>query len=143
MSHSSAATLKKKRGWGLTDSPGGQIMACGARVSKGPLPDETQLRGIHRDPIYPPFLAPAHWEDTGQQCATAKPRTALGSLGAGRKEGEGLRELPVEWQHFQWSLPGPQGPIPSSCPHTQSPPACSKSYPAIPLLGIYPEKTLI
>ena len=92
------------------------------------------------------LLGPARWEDTRQPCPTAKLRTALGPLGAGRKEGEGLRELPVNWYHFNWSQPacqGPSPPIPPSCPHTQCLPTCSKSYPAIPLLGIYQEKTVI
>ena len=52
----------------------------------------------------------------------------------------------MNWYHFNWSLPacqGPSPPIPPSCPHTQCLPTCSKSYPAIPLLGIYQEKTVI
>ena len=52
----------------------------------------------------------------------------------------------MNWYHFNWSLPacqGPSPPIPPSCPHTQCLPTCSKCYPAIPLLGIYQEKTVI
>ena len=121
-------------------------MACEARLSKGASCRGSPTQRNPQRPTSSPLLGPAHWEDTRRPRPIAKLRTALGPLGAGRKEGEGLRELPVNRYHFNWFLPacqGPSPPIPPSCPHTQCLPTCSKSYPAIPLLGMYQEKTVI
>lgn len=112
MRHSSAAIFKKEKGrCPLRYGPRRGIMATGARLSKGPLPLQTKLRGTYRNPLLPPLLSPYPGRHRPAICCS-KSEYCIGVIG-------GMKEK--KWKDLGSYLWTGHLDLVPACPPPQSP----------------------